>query len=299
MAQDPNKIETPVGAKKEVAQAAEIEIRVMPKDFLGKEAYVKDAPKTAAPAPAPVPAPVITQPAPTVPTPPPVPVKKKSRLPIILLILGIIFLAVIGGGAYYFLQSIEPVVEPTPEPEPEPTPEPEPEPVAITQGKDTDSDGLSDREESLYGTELRNPDTDGDTFLDGNEVFHRYDPLGYSPSTLLDTGSVVEFTSPDNSFTLTYPRTWTLTNTTDGLIVRSSTSASFDVSESSKEGFVPTGEEGLTKNGYITYTSADKMETVVLVGERVYVFTYDLGESTTIDYLQTYQMFVNSFLVHE
>ena len=60
-------------------------------------------------------------------------------------------------------------------------------------GKDTDSDGLTDVEELLYGTNFRDPDSDEDTFLDGNEVFHRYHPLGVAPSTLIDTGAVKIF----------------------------------------------------------------------------------------------------------
>ena len=46
-------------------------------------------------------------------------------------------------------------------------------------GTDTDSDGLTDLEESLiYQTNPRLPDTDRDGFLDGNEVFHLYNPNG-------------------------------------------------------------------------------------------------------------------------
>lgn len=44
---------------------------------------------------------------------------------------------------------------------------------------DTDSDGLGDREEvKVYGTNPRKADTDGDTFLDGQEVAGGYNPNG-------------------------------------------------------------------------------------------------------------------------
>lgn len=43
---------------------------------------------------------------------------------------------------------------------------------------DTDSDGLSDFVESFYGTDPRNSDTDGDSYLDGEEVRYGYSPLG-------------------------------------------------------------------------------------------------------------------------
>ncbi len=46
---------------------------------------------------------------------------------------------------------------------------------------DSDSDGLSDGEESLYGTDPRNPDTDGDGYSDGVEVKSGYNPLKAAP----------------------------------------------------------------------------------------------------------------------
>lgn len=43
---------------------------------------------------------------------------------------------------------------------------------------DNDNDGLSNAEEVVYGTDLNNPDTDGDGYLDGIEVENGYNPLG-------------------------------------------------------------------------------------------------------------------------
>lgn len=41
---------------------------------------------------------------------------------------------------------------------------------------DTDHDGLSDSDESYWNTDFQNPDTDGDGFLDGEEVASGFDP---------------------------------------------------------------------------------------------------------------------------
>jgi rhodanese-related sulfurtransferase len=43
---------------------------------------------------------------------------------------------------------------------------------------DTDNDGLTDLEETNFGTDLNNPDTDGDGYLDGEEVKNGYNPNG-------------------------------------------------------------------------------------------------------------------------
>lgn len=43
---------------------------------------------------------------------------------------------------------------------------------------DPDEDELTNAEERFYGTDPNNPDTDGDGYLDGEEVRDGYDPLG-------------------------------------------------------------------------------------------------------------------------
>ncbi|MEI8361350.1 MAG: sulfatase-like hydrolase/transferase [bacterium] len=48
----------------------------------------------------------------------------------------------------------------------------------LNQLTDTDKDGLSDMREKAMGTDRKNPDTDGDGYLDGEEVLNGYNPLG-------------------------------------------------------------------------------------------------------------------------
>lgn len=47
--------------------------------------------------------------------------------------------------------------------------------------EDFDGDGLSNGEESSYGTDAHNPDTDGDGYNDGVEIQSGYDPLKPAP----------------------------------------------------------------------------------------------------------------------
>jgi len=51
--------------------------------------------------------------------------------------------------------------------------------------EDADHDGLTNREESYWGTDFQNPDTDGDGFLDGEEVASGHDPLKPGPDDVL------------------------------------------------------------------------------------------------------------------
>lgn len=47
---------------------------------------------------------------------------------------------------------------------------------------DTDDDGLSDIDESYWNTDFQNPDSDGDGFIDGEEVVSRHDPTVAGPN---------------------------------------------------------------------------------------------------------------------
>lgn len=105
------------------------------------------------------------------------------------LIIGLIVLIIVSGGAYagymYLGDSsaTETASVATTETETITTPEvpvltpPEPSPE-IAPTADTDGDGLIDSEETGLGTDVNNPDTDGDGLFDGEEVkvFHT-DPL--------------------------------------------------------------------------------------------------------------------------
>lgn len=50
---------------------------------------------------------------------------------------------------------------------------------------DADHDGLTNKEESYWNTDFQNPDTDSDSFKDGEEVASGHDPLKPGPNDLL------------------------------------------------------------------------------------------------------------------
>ncbi len=347
-------------AKKEEKQASttpasspkandDVVIHVMPKVFIGKEAKEKQKP----PAPKPKP-----KPKPPAPKPKPAATPKKSgKGRLVLLAVGILLIGGLAIGGYLVTRptedtdadvevEIEDADEDGIEDDDDNCPddanedqddldgdglgdacddtddtiviEVEPEP-----GQDTDSDGLTDVEEDMYGTDSRNPDTDGDTFLDGNEVFHRYDPLGFSPSTLLDTGSVEIVEVVDDvgtGFLLYAPADWstrTLANpeSPSGLDLMMSTdeTATMEVSYYIKDaeqsfedwfddemdnGFDRSDLFGITsKEGYGGYLSNDELVAYLVFDEGVYAFSYDLRDDLTIEYLQTFEMILNSFLL--
>ncbi|MEK7632479.1 MAG: hypothetical protein AAB473_01675 [Patescibacteria group bacterium] len=288
-------------------------IHVMPKDFFGKEAKLR---VEAAPVVAP---PVVA--APIAPRPPLAPLSAKRRVPIALWVVLILVVLLGGGAVAYVMLTKTPrqtVVTPPPVTTLPATTTPTPvvtkptTPTAPTQSKDSDSDGLTDIEERMYGTDYRNPDSDGDTFLDGNEVFHRYDPNGLSPSTLLDTGAVKMFSDTTLPFTVFYPTSWkaSVDAATRTVTFKTPNLASVIVTWGTKEkdltvedwvlknvkdADITTLKASYTKEGYYTLRSKDDLVAYLDLGTAVYTMTYSLNGSTEISYIQTFAMMVNSF----
>jgi len=297
----------------------DVVIHVMPDAFVGRRTEFAEKPKPLIPAAKPI---IKPKPIP-VPTPKPVlkpQVKKeKSKLTLILIIVGILIIISFGIAGYLVVSSLNQQVEQEPIVIDEVIDDVERLPEEPAPGTDTDSDGLTDVEEKLYVTEPRNPDTDDDTFLDGNEVFHRYSPLGDSPATLLDTGAVELFTSEGGEFTFTYPSEWSVSGSVDEngitteVIIGTDTLAVFAVNHSQiNEGddfeswYGRNGDatlrfnglgETLTKEGYNAFIGRDYRVAYLVVDSAVYTFEYDLGSELSIDYLQTFQMMINSFVV--
>ena len=317
---DKSKIDIPASATSPKAKD-DFVIHVMPKEFKGRQSVLKQAPPVAKPVSPPV------KPQPAAPAVMSQPKQQKGRRSTLIFILvGIVIILLLLVGALLVVNSLqddEPVAvpeQPVEQPD-EPVEVPDdPVEAPITQGLDTDSDGLTDIEESLYGTDFRNPDTDADSFLDGNEVFHRYDPIGYAPSTLLDTGSVEIYEANGGEvYRVYYPETWIVqesfdpgTGLTSEVSFKSRTRASIHISIIEKNDSIPfaqwyDGEDEevtfrelltvMSKEGLEGYSTPDKLTTYLDTENVVYKFVYDLNNDRTIDYLQTFQMMVNSFFL--
>lgn len=78
---------------------------------------------------------------------------------------------------------------------------------------DHDYDGLADWEEELYGTDPNNPDTDGDGYLDGEEVASGYNPAKKAPNDKLENSKTgnEDLNRPDPG-NLTQMLNYTLSN---------------------------------------------------------------------------------------
>lgn len=313
MTEQSQKIEIPVSARKR--EEDEIDVHVMPKEFFGKDVSVSST-QIIEHEIAKVPTPIA--PVPAVAKAKISPPKKRSKFTIVIVAIGIIAITVFSVGGYFVIKASKAPVETPEEPnvpnEPIIPIEPEPSiPVVRIPSQDTDSDGITDIEEALYGTDFRNPDSDGDSFLDGNEVFHGYDPLGFAPSTLLLTGSVVEYETK-NGYTFLYPKMWTASEASESRIVlqsNKSTQIVLSIEDMREEtdlrawylSSAPDADrvsdvvDMMSKQGYVGLESQEGHFMILQKGSTVYRFTYEVMNDPVMYFGQTFKMIVNSFRV--
>lgn len=301
----------------------EPEIHVIPEQFYGvagkaKIAKAKELKASAPSAPKPTPA------APTVPGAPasaaPITMPKRaSRKWMLIPALALLFLVGLGIGTWLLLRPASPqekeapktqvqVTTPEPEPEPEPTPEPEPE---LDPSADLDEDGLSQAEESLYGTRDDSDDSDRDGFDDLLEVVNLYNPAGFTPTRLEDAGLVVGLPETSGSqFEMLYPSSWTFRDAEGAFSVEDEDGTPVVSIEPiiNQEGLslldwflnenplVPTTtiEEATTKSGAEYLTTKDGLSAFIM-GDGVIFEVRLLSEDGTSPYRATWQMMVNSF----
>lgn len=260
------------------------------------------------------------------------PIKKKFPLmPVI--IIGAVVLVFSGGIASYYIflkpkppiqvveeeptaispsiseeEELEEAATPTPE-EPE---EEEEEPEIVL---DTDGDGLTDVEEKVYGSDINNPDTDGDGHLDGHEVFHLYNPMGETPLKLLETGAVKEYKNSQLGYKIYSPTPWS-TQVIDevmGTVMFSSGTGEFIevLVEENKQKLpiiswylsqapgVRAGELGtfVTKGNLDGIKSPDRLTAYFTKNGLVYIISYNIGSKKDVYYRRTFEMMLNSFEV--
>jgi len=187
-------------------------------------------------------------------------------------------------------------------------------------GIDSDSDGLTDVEEmSIYGTDPHNIDTDGDTFNDGNEVTHLYDPTTKAPSLVKNDAKIMTVvTNKTEGYSVLAPTAWLSSETgaeSDKLFISAPTGEIFEVLVTPKPADQSLVEWYLsmspgasandvlrfkTLQGYDALRSPDRLTTYVDPGNgNLYTLTYSYDDKTTLEFRATYEAFVQSFVLGE
>lgn len=223
---------------------APLSIETMPTAFYGgKDPVIYSEDLSASPTERAMPKPPVARP----PTPPvrpgvssaPMPQQHKSKT-MLFVIGGVVLLVAAGGAGWFFVGNTDtpapeivlapPVIEPTqPIIEPEPVVVPAETPIASTteetptslkpiplnlprillnDSADNDADNLTNEEEELFGTDPEVLDADADGYFDGQEVFNLYNPTGFAPVKLIDSGLVKEYVNSVWQYRIYYPVGW-------------------------------------------------------------------------------------------
>ncbi|MDD4477371.1 MAG: hypothetical protein PHY40_04480, partial [Patescibacteria group bacterium] len=84
--------------------------------------------------------------------------------------------------------------------------------LLLGDSPDLDGDDLSDTAEESFGLDSALADTDKDNFQDGHEIYNLYNPAGFEPMKIADSGLIREFTNPVWGYAIYYPSSWDLGN---------------------------------------------------------------------------------------
>jgi hypothetical protein len=184
--------------------------------------------------------------------------------------------------------------------------------LPLPSTSDQDQDGLTDVEEDLYGVIATNPDSDGDGYVDGKELIALYSPK-HQNLKLQDSGLVETYTHLQTPFTVFFPEKWFASPSADGTKVFF-TSATGEFMEilvednvaqldpktwflNTSPGVDSTEIVEVTINGLNGVRSPDQRSTYLASGENMFVITYNSGIRDDLNFMTTYHMLLESFLI--
>jgi|GEM_PF-893420 len=191
--------------------------------------------------------------------------------------------------------------------------------LSLPTSRDGDQDGLTDVEETAYTTDANNPDSDGDTYLDGKvtqsggkiagEAYLGFNPKG--TGTLEASTIVKRVTNSGNAYSTLIPSTWTASDATNGLLITPSASTGefFQITVTTNAtSLTPTqwylqqnpsaSSASLTTvavNGLEGVISEDGSTVYLFRGTNVYAIQYATGSVTQVNYRTTFDIIVRNF----
>ncbi|MFH1662097.1 MAG: hypothetical protein ABIA02_03305 [Candidatus Falkowbacteria bacterium] len=175
---------------------------------------------------------------------------------------------------------------------------------------DSDIDGLSNKEENILGSNLTKADSDGDGYSDLSELINLYNPAG--EGKLIDNKNISQYLNSSFNYNLLYPASWSISSVGgDESIVFKSSDNQFvqiisQINESKetiedwyKRNFNTlivnnnrkimgdTWQGVKSEDGLIIYLTGNLQNSIITI-------TYTTGEGNILDYINIFEMMVNS-----
>ncbi len=185
--------------------------------------------------------------------------------------------------------------------------------TVVPSSRDSDSDGLTDIEEAIYGTSISIPDTDGDGYVDGQEAVSGYDPL--SRGRLQASAAVRSYIDDVEGYSILYPTAWALSddpqNTRGKMFTAEGEFVEVSVQENpaklSARDWYLAKSPGIDSSKVVSVTNWDKtligvrsldgLSVYFTKGDKAYLINYNISILTEANYKSTFQMMYGSFVL--
>lgn len=178
---------------------------------------------------------------------------------------------------------------------------------------DTDNDGLTDEEEKIFNTDPAKPDSDNDGFVDSLEVENLYNPTGFKPVRLIDSGRVKVYTNPTYNYSIYCPQNWisqSLDANNKDVMFTADTGEFVEVlvednplKMSVKDWYLGQSpgviasqlESFQTKEKVEGIKSPDGLVAYLPFEDKIFVVNYNIGLKDEVNFLNTFDMMAKSF----
>jgi hypothetical protein len=155
-------------------------------------------------------------------------------------------------------------------------------------------------------------DTDHDTFNDGNEVSHLYDPNVKAPAMLRDSKVIKVAVNQTEGYSVLVPASWTTSGEDTAQFLANAPSGEFfevlvtdkPKDQSLVEWYLSMSpgasasevERFKTLQGYDALRSPDRLTTYIDPGNgKLYTLTYSYDDKVVLEFRTTYEAFVGGF----
>lgn len=174
--------------------------------------------------------------------------------------------------------------------------------------KDSDLDGLADREEEIYGCDQARPDSDGDSYSDGDEVANLYHPTIPGSARLYESSLVATYVNLQYNYNIIYPVSWQVKGTDDSVLFQDAQGEFVQVLIQPNNGYLDIkdwyganlgdnvdGLSDLKVAGQPAVRSPDALRVYFLFGDNIYSLIYNIGLRNDTNFMTTFNMMIKSF----
>lgn len=179
---------------------------------------------------------------------------------------------------------------------------------------DSDADGLTLTEESLYGTDPALADTDKDGYKDGQEIMNFYNPLVVNQS-LLDSALVKKYNNEFFDYELLVPKNWLVQSVDDSRsqinfipdastgetisIIVTGNPQHLELSDWQKTLFSGQELDNFRLSSYSALRTSDGRQVLMVTYDNVFTITYSLSNQSNKNFSTTFEMMLKSFKLLE